>query len=275
MPLPTPSGNESESEFISRCMGDDIAMSEFPDDKQRYAVCQTQFTKKEDDQMTEQKREVITVEFKMEEQGDKKGTFTGHGSVFNNVDLGGDVIESSAFDNAMREGKMPAMLYMHDMNEPIGNYTKMSIDQHGLKMEGEIWVDAGIPHANQAYKMMTTNGPKGLSIGYIVDDAEMDSKGNRRIKSVKLLEVSPVLWPMNPKAEIISAKSAEKTLLDAIEEKDIRTAEACLRDAGLSRKMSKKLLADGWNGVVCDEQPEEKSDTLEILTKLLNHIKKG
>jgi HK97 family phage prohead protease len=37
--MPKPSPTESEDEFISRCMGDEEAMADFPDEDQRYAVC--------------------------------------------------------------------------------------------------------------------------------------------------------------------------------------------------------------------------------------------
>jgi len=50
MPLPTPRSDESEDEFIDRCMGDSESVADFPDPEQRRAVCQTQFdeARKED-----------------------------------------------------------------------------------------------------------------------------------------------------------------------------------------------------------------------------------
>jgi len=46
MPLPEPSGDESQSEFMGRCMS--ALASEFPDKQQRLAVClkQSRGTKK-------------------------------------------------------------------------------------------------------------------------------------------------------------------------------------------------------------------------------------
>ena len=38
MPLPLPRGDESEQEFVSRFMGDEEAVSKFPDETQRAAV---------------------------------------------------------------------------------------------------------------------------------------------------------------------------------------------------------------------------------------------
>jgi predicted nucleotidyltransferase len=48
MPIPTPSGGEEQSAFISRCMGNDVMNSEFPDQKQRSAVCYSQWRKKDE-----------------------------------------------------------------------------------------------------------------------------------------------------------------------------------------------------------------------------------
>jgi signal peptide peptidase SppA len=43
MPLPTPREGEEQDEFISRCMGDETANADFPDQEQRAAVCHRQW----------------------------------------------------------------------------------------------------------------------------------------------------------------------------------------------------------------------------------------
>jgi hypothetical protein len=43
MPLPIPNKQEEQSKFVSRCMTDDIMKSEYSDDKQRAAVCYSQY----------------------------------------------------------------------------------------------------------------------------------------------------------------------------------------------------------------------------------------
>lgn len=43
MPLPKPQNNERKSEFITRCMENLKDKGEFPDSKQRLAVCYNQF----------------------------------------------------------------------------------------------------------------------------------------------------------------------------------------------------------------------------------------
>lgn len=44
--MPWPSKDESEQDFVSRCMGDSEARSSFPDQKQRAAFCYSRFSQK-------------------------------------------------------------------------------------------------------------------------------------------------------------------------------------------------------------------------------------
>jgi hypothetical protein len=43
MPLPSPREGENEEELHDRCMGDDVAVNEFPDESQRSAVCHSRW----------------------------------------------------------------------------------------------------------------------------------------------------------------------------------------------------------------------------------------
>jgi len=43
MPLPSKRKDESQKEFMSRCMGDGVMNTEFKDAKQRAAVCISQY----------------------------------------------------------------------------------------------------------------------------------------------------------------------------------------------------------------------------------------
>lgn len=46
MPLPKPRSEEDEEKFIQRCMSNPIMKKEYPDQKQRTAVCYSQWKKK-------------------------------------------------------------------------------------------------------------------------------------------------------------------------------------------------------------------------------------
>jgi hypothetical protein len=39
MPIPKPHQNEDHQKFVSRCMGDDVMKKDYPDGKQRVAIC--------------------------------------------------------------------------------------------------------------------------------------------------------------------------------------------------------------------------------------------
>ena len=46
MPLPKPRAQESDNQFLNRCMIDEVASSEFPNPSQRFAVCNNLLTQK-------------------------------------------------------------------------------------------------------------------------------------------------------------------------------------------------------------------------------------
>lgn len=49
MPLPEPKDNEEKQEFTERCMSNDVMKREFPENKQRYAVCMKQWEGENED----------------------------------------------------------------------------------------------------------------------------------------------------------------------------------------------------------------------------------
>lgn len=46
MPIPTPQPNETEGQFLDRCMADEVMTAEYEDPEQRYAVCLSQWERK-------------------------------------------------------------------------------------------------------------------------------------------------------------------------------------------------------------------------------------
>lgn len=51
MPLPKPEPGEDRGDFIDRCMADDVMRLEFPEDDQRFRVCERQFENREESDM--------------------------------------------------------------------------------------------------------------------------------------------------------------------------------------------------------------------------------
>lgn len=46
MPIPTPQKNQEKDEFMASCMSSDTMLKEYPNQKQRAAVCYSQFDRK-------------------------------------------------------------------------------------------------------------------------------------------------------------------------------------------------------------------------------------
>lgn len=221
----------------------------------------------------------------------EEGVFSGYGSTFGNLDLGGDIIKAGAFEKSLNDwgmkGEMPFLLAFHDMSRPIGDWLEMREDEKGLFVRGQLWVkgDRRIEDAVMAYNMLRGTGQKTLSIGYRVNDYEMQESVNgsiRVIKEIDLVEVSIVPQPMNPQAKITAVKS----LLDAegsiVSKRDV---ERTLRDAGLSSRQAKAFIAGGYEALERDakgggeaverDAQLDESGILASLTTALDQIKGG
>jgi hypothetical protein len=59
MPLPIPDKGETKKEFINRCMGDSTMLNEYPDNPQRYAVCESQWDSNKEETMNMEARSAI------------------------------------------------------------------------------------------------------------------------------------------------------------------------------------------------------------------------
>lgn len=214
------------------------------------------------------------AELKLAPDDAKDMTFTGYGAVFGNVDSYGDVIKPGAFADTLassqKSGLYPAMLLQHgggfmggaqDMT-PIGIWTSLSEDGHGLKVEGKL---ADTPRGKEAYallKMTPRPAIDGLSIGYIAKEWEMRSKPEeprRTLKKVDLMEVSLVTFPANGKARISSVKSGDFT------ERDFE--RWLMQDAGLTRSEARVVINQGFKSLIAmrDAGSSELAELADLL----------
>lgn len=144
------------------------------------------------------------------------GEFTGHAAAFGNVDLQGDLIEPGAFAKTIadRNGRVP-ILWQHDPYNPIGVSTSMSEDEKGLAVVGVLNQD--VQQGREARALLQQGALGGLSIGYRTIKEQMDGKV-RRLKEVALREFSPVTFPANPAATVLTIKSIGRVDLDELAE---------------------------------------------------------
>ena len=145
------------------------------------------------------------------------GRFAGYASIFGGVDSYGDTIVKGAYDYTLRKNGKPKMFYGHEAwKMPIGKWLKLSEDDTGLYVEGELTL--GMSTANDVHAALKHGTLDGMSIGYALskDDYEQLDGGGRLIKRVtRLAEVSVVNFPADSgaKVDLESVKSA----LDDIE----------------------------------------------------------
>jgi HK97 family phage prohead protease len=223
------------------------------------------------DQETKFEEARVDVAFEVKTAGvdDESGVFSGYGSIFGNKDLGGDVIVEGAFAKSIgRKGaKAVKLLYQHKSDEPIGVFDEIVEDDRGLKVKGRLAM--GTQRGREVHELMKMGALDGLSIGYRVDPkgVEYDEKGKTRmIKSVDLMEISAVTFPMNPRARVQQVKGTDRS---------VREWEQFLRDEGSLSRNEAKAAASAVTKALeqRDAVKEETPEVLDALKSLTNILK--
>lgn len=186
------------------------------------------------------------------------GRFEGYASVFGNIDLGGDVIERGAFKEFVKNGDgKVVVLWMHRQDSPLG-VAEITQDDKGLHFAGDLVLDD--PQARKIHAHMKAGSVRGMSIGYdvLAGGAEMMTSGVRRLKALKLWEVSVVTFGMNPLAGVLDVKTAEDIT--------IREFETLLRDVGgFTQSQAKAIAADGFKALRQTRDVSAGADVAKIL----------
>ena len=194
--------------------------------------------------------------FEVKAAGDD-GQFEGYASVFNNVDLGDDVIAPGAFTKVKttRNGRLKLALF-HDLTRLVGSaeYTQ---DDHGLYVKGRM--NLKVSYARDAYELMREETLDSMSIGFNVLEADWEERAGRQIRVIRqaeLWEASIVPFGMNPEAQVTSVKS------------DIRMFESALRERmGLSQKEAAAVASLGFPAIHRDGE-DVATATVDELKKL-------
>jgi HK97 family phage prohead protease len=199
------------------------------------------------------------------------GEFEGYGSVFGVKDSQYDIVVRGAFEKSLaawkEKGRMPALLWQHNMNEPIGIYTEMKEDETGLYVKGRLLVDDD-PLAKRAHAHMKAGSLSGMSIGYMLNDYDYDGEKDAFIlKELDLWEVSLVTFPSNDEARISNVKTA----LDHGTIPRPSEIERTLREVGFSRSQAKGFMAHGFSALDLREAETDKAlQSLKSLTNLFS-----
>ena len=173
------------------------------------------------------------------------GAFEGYGSVFGVEDSYGEIVAKGAFTDSLKElaakKRVVPVLWQHRSDQPIGTYSEIVEDDHGLRVKGSLLIDA-VGQAAEAHALLKAGAVSGLSIGYWVRESSFDEKTNvRTLTKLDLVEVSLVTFPANDDARV----EAVKFKLAHGELPNVREFEKLLREAGFSKSQSAAIANHG------------------------------
>jgi len=176
---------------------------------------------------------------------DSDGRISGYGSVFGNIDEGGDVVARGAFKQTCEACRMGThkikMLWQHDPSQPIGVWDTAREDDKGLFLQGRVL--AGVEKGREAIELIRAGAIDGLSMGYKTLDAEYhetDRGTYREIKEAEVWETSLVTFPMNRMARLTDVKQLDSP----------RDVEQLLRKSGVPGTFAKLLALHGYEGAM-------------------------
>lgn len=133
--------------------------------------------------------------------------FEGYACLFDQIDLGNDVVVRGAFERSLAE-KLPhkiSMLWQHDPSQPIGVWQTIQTDEKGLYVTGRLSTD--ISQAHDIAVMLDDRVIDGLSIGFKTRRAVQKARQSARyIHDIDLWEISIVTFPMQLGARILNAE---------------------------------------------------------------------
>lgn len=198
------------------------------------------------------------------------GTIEGYGSVFGVRDAYDDIIAPGAFVASLSAhqaaGTMPAMLWQHDADEPIGVWLEMAEDKTGLRAKGRLALET--TRGKEAYALLKLGALNGLSIGFISKQWSYDRESDiRTLTEIDLWEVSLVTFPANGKARVSNVKAADIAGI-----KTIRQAEQALRDAGCSADTAKALIAEVKRIALEERDVQEAAAAMKAADRLLRSL---
>jgi len=137
---------------------------------------------------------------------DEAGRFRGYASVWGVLDAYGDMVERGAFKKSIGERKVFPLLWSHNINEPIG-VVRLEEDEYGLKVDGEINLD--VQRGRELRSLLKQKAVNGMSIGFQTIKDKVDV-GVRKLKEIKLWEISLVVFPANEKAVVEEIRGVEE-----------------------------------------------------------------
>jgi HK97 family phage prohead protease len=252
LPIPIPNKNEDHNDFMDRCLSDKLMNSEYPDNKQRYAICQTSWdkSKKRSDSSMEEKMEANLKDAGREEvpelkrskpqryetrtltlrsediKADEKIVAKIASFDSRSQNLGGfyEKISPGAFKKTIQESDIRALLN-HDSNYVLGRVKSGTITLE--EREDGLYMNCTPPDTQWARDLMVSIGRGDIdqcSFGFrVIKDSYNEENGDivRSLHEVELFDVSVVTYPayLNTSAFVRSFNRSDlmKDLVNSVE----------------------------------------------------------
>ena len=148
MPIPKPKPSESNQAFINRCMNDEVMNSEFPNENQRYAVCNSQIDK---NYLTNKQRKIISNNFVRNIKVSEKKNY------------------SIAYNFYMSEFNKGIEFFKEEQSPSNQNINTLFKEKMVKNLIGDIWANTGIKFYNW-YNNYFGNQKKNISIKEITNN---------------------------------------------------------------------------------------------------------
>ena len=185
------------------------------------------------------------------------GSFEGLASVYNNTDLGNDIILPGAFKQFKytRDG-MIRILDGHNTRAPIGK-GQLTDSHMGLVMKGQL--SMSVARAREVHALMKDHIIDGLSVGFDINPngAEIRDDGVRLLKDLTLWEVSTTPFPMNQEARVSAVKHI-------VQITSIREYEKALRETLGFSKTQAEILARAYKDLPGRGEPDNREDEVSV-----------
>lgn len=290
MPIPKPHDDESEDDFIARCMGNDTMQDDYPDNDQRLAVCFTQWREREKSMKTV--ADIIETEpvdgwrtferierksIQIELKDDVEGSFIARIATLNVIDKDGDVTLPKAFPKGK---EVLVSAYMHGSwtgRLPVG---KATIREEGEEVLADGQFNLKTETGKEHYEAVKFSGELqewsyGFKILELGDEKAIekwagqhdDARPARILKKLAIFEMSPVLLGAGIDTATLAIKNDKATYAD-----EAQTVLATVQGF-IIRTQSLADLRRKEGRVLSSKNREHMKKLLEMLSNVASDLK--
>lgn len=132
-------------------------------------------------------------------QVEDSGVLSGTAVTWGTENANGVVYEPGAFTSWLGSGNLPALLWQHREDEPIGVVSTVAETSTGLEFSAALNLDTA--RGREAHSLLKQGALTGVSMGVMPTSTEPRS-GVLHVKSGDLWELSLVTFPADPAARV-------------------------------------------------------------------------